>query len=225
MKNAVFVIFFALTLMGCANNSNSTDQGAQDQAATKTDTNAEEQHSKENDNVKCIYVYQRDSSEVRWTAYKTTSKKGVSGIFDNFLVKIPKDTLWSMKEAIPHTKFVIAPSSVNSGNEGRDAKLVKYFFKTLGGISGQFQTVGEDGNGTMQLIWNGMDQVLPYSYEIRDDSLFIKATINFAKWRADKNAAALNNACKKLHSGKDGVSKLWPDVDVKAKIVFKKYCG
>ena len=33
-------------------------------------------------------------------------------------------------------------------------------------------------------------------------------------WNADAGLAALNNECEELHKGEDGISKLWPDVNV-----------
>ncbi len=222
MKKLSFFIFSLFLLASCSNNPKNTSDSSQKEHVTEQTqaSNPETPKAK-----KCIYRLNEDLTNLKWTAYKTTAKIGVKGTFDNMVIKIAKDTLNSIKDAIADTKFILSPLSVNSGNKERDAKLTKYFFKSLGVISGMFKTAQDDGSGSMQMIWNGFDKEIPYSYKIDADTLLISSTINFAQWKADNNAKALNRVCKKLHTGKDGVSKLWPDVDVQVKVVFKKYCN
>ncbi len=217
-----FLIMGILLVSSCKNADNSSSSNQNKEGEEQVEAPKESVQEKK---ASCTYVVDEDKTKVIWTAYKTTDKVPVRGTFDNIIYKTSADTFSRMEDAMRNTTFLISPESVNSGNKIRDPKLVKFFFKNLGMINGKFAAVQENGTGLVQLLWAGLNLTQPYSYHTEGDTLWITTKIDFKQWKLEKAAAALNKACKVLHTGKDGKSKLWPEVDVNTKVVFKKYCN
>ena len=105
------------------------------------------------------YQVSSKDSEVYWTGYKFTEKKGVKGKFKTINVTnapVAKTQL----EALNGVEFSIPVSSVFSENEIRDGKLKTLFFDIMDQtefLTGTFVTKGENlflnlkMNGTMKL--------------------------------------------------------------------------
>ncbi len=173
---------------------------------------------------KATYLYQNDSTKVSWMAYKTTEKKGVGGKFTNIDVtnviasENPMDVVKGAKFSIPVTATV-------TGNKERDNRIMKFFFGMLSetaNITGQMKTVNEDGTGTIAIIFNAIEKELPITYTLEGEKITVKGSMNLALWNAQKGIDALNEECKTLHAGADGITKLWPDVDIEITTVLKK---
>jgi hypothetical protein len=181
------------------------------------------------DETSCIYSIVEDSTAVNWTAFKTNDRIGVGGHFDEIKVWIP-DNAKSPKEVLISTSFDIITASVNSGNDERDPKLVKYFFSTLADghiIKGQIVSAdGKDnaGEGTVKLFFNGITKKIPYTYQIKENKIYLKTGINLDEWDGSAAVKSLNTECYDLHTGKDGESKLWPDVEIEVVALLKKKC-
>jgi len=70
---------------------------------------------------------------------------------------------------------------------------------------------------------NDMTKPLDMEYHLVDDQYYVlKGIIDLASWDAQNAVDELNKVCKDLHIGKDGVSKLWPDVKVVIQLPFTK---
>jgi len=69
----------------------------------------------------------KEKIKVNWTAYKFTERAGVSGVFDEIIIK---DKMYgtSIKDILHSLKFEIPVTSINSNNPERDQKLVNSFF-------------------------------------------------------------------------------------------------
>tara|TARA_R110002051_G_scaffold104456_3_gene177140 strand:+ start:10137 stop:10361 length:225 start_codon:yes stop_codon:yes gene_type:complete len=67
-----------------------------------------------------------------------------------------------------------------------------------------------------------MTNDVEYTYSLKNDILFLTIHLDLLKWNGDYVLYSLNKECYDLHKGVDGVSKLWPDVDV-ANFHYKKF--
>ena len=160
-------------------------------------------------------MYQIDSETVslKWVAYKTTEKVGVGGEFGK--INIKEYQLAESKEgALDGVSFSVPVSSLFTGNKDRDWKLVNLFFGVMDNtefIKGTFHQ-GENGEGKLELEMNGTSSELPYNYSLKNDSIFITATMDVLNWNGQEAMDSLNVACYDLHKGKDGVSKTWSEL-------------
>ncbi|MGB0392212.1 MAG: YceI family protein, partial [Salibacteraceae bacterium] len=157
-------------------------------------------------------------------------KVAVGGTFDTYEVH---NTIASNSESavFENATFTIVTSSVNSGNEERDPKLVDYFFKSMVStdtISGKVVKISEavEGKGAaiISLTLNGETHEENAVYTLEGTVLTLSATLKMEKWNASNAIAALNKACELLHTGDDGVSQLWDEVDVEISTELAKTC-
>lgn len=170
----------------------------------------------------------KEKIKVNWTAYKFTERAGVSGVFDKINIE---DKLYgnSIKTILKDVKFEIPVDGINSNNPERDKKLVKYFFGTMNNTNSlQGKILSLDGNenkGTCKvaLQMNDLSNPLSMEYHLVDNQYYVlKGIIDLNKWNGQKAVKTLNDVCKDLHIGKDGLSKLWPDIKVVIQLPFTK---
>ena len=128
--------------------------------------------------------------------------------------------------ALNGTEFSIPVSSLftNDPTGTRDPKLLEFFFGVLKDtelISGVFKVDGDQGS--IDVTLNGETQNIPLAYEMNgDDKITFTGTMDLANWNAMDAVASINKACEILHTGKDGVSKTWSEVAVKAEVLLTK---
>lgn len=172
---------------------------------------------------KAMYQIDAETVSLKWVAYKTTDKVGVGGEFGK--INVNEYQLAESKEgALNGVSFSVPVSSLFTGNKDRDWKLVNLFFGVMDKtefIKGTFHQ-GEEGIGKLDLTMNGTSTELPYDYSITNDSIFITATMDVLNWNGQEAMDSLNKACYDLHKGKDGVSKTWSEVDIKASVAVVK---
>lgn len=158
---------------------------------------------------------------VHWTAYKFTNKLGVSGKFDDFkFLKI--DEAPSIEALLKQSKISIATASVNSNSEIRDPKLRTSFFKVFNTSTIEGSVLeAKQGKGIVNLKMNAMTHPLDYTYAFKNDTLVMTAKIDLNRWHGEAAMQSLNKECYELHTGADGISKLWPDVDVQITLPIK----
>ena len=167
------------------------------------------------------YTFDHSGISLQWTAYKFTEKLGVSGTFDELEVR-PENGPGTISDLLKDTEIAIHTHSVNSDNEIRDPKLRASFFKVLNTdtIRGKILNA-ENDSGSLELIMNKLSNEVVYKYALKEDTLHLTAHLNIPLWNGQEALDSLNKACYVLHTGTDGVSKLWPDVDVLVKIPIK----
>ncbi len=179
--------------------------------------------------TECIYTMLKDSSSVNWTAFKTNDRLGVKGHFDEFKVWLPEDVS-SPVAALVGTSFDIGTKSVNTGDLVRDPKLVKFFFNVLTDgqtIKGSIKSADgneKEGNGLIELMFNGVTKDISYTYQIKGNNIYLKTGIDLEEWDGSDAVKSLNTECYDLHTGADGASKLWPDVEIEVVAALKKKC-
>tara|TARA_R110000868_G_scaffold199133_2_gene445698 strand:+ start:226 stop:864 length:639 start_codon:yes stop_codon:yes gene_type:complete len=172
-----------------------------------------------------IYSLVQDSTKVSFTAYKTTDKVPVGGMFKkiNFTKTNSGETAM---EALNGTEFSIPVSSLftNDPTGTRDPKLLEFFFGVLKDtelISGVVKVEGD--KSSMDVTLNGETQNIPLAYEMNgDNKIVFNGVMELENWNAMNAVASINKACEILHTGKDGVSKTWSEVAVKAEVLLTK---
>ncbi|TGL77641.1 YceI family protein [Leptospira yasudae] len=183
-------------------------------------------------NQSCNYSYDHASTKFGWKAFKFTEKTGVGGSFDKIEVAgTPSGT--SVDKVLKGIKFTIDPNTVNSGNNDRDAKIKSAFFYPLkqnGKIEGKVVAVElnsdkTSGKGAIELKFNGVSKKLDVTFSLHEGAhLSANAKLDLATWKALGAVEALNKVCLDLHKGKDGVSKLWPEVELTISTMLKADC-
>lgn len=173
-------------------------------------------------NVEEAYALNGQSATIKWTAYKFTEKVGVSGTFDNVTSETAMND-GSIQELLQDATFSIETRSVNSQLQLRDDRIYNAFFTTVGAetITGKFVAVDE-GQGQVLITLGKHSGQADFSYNHLQDTLVITSTIDLVSWNAEEGVTALNEVCKDGHTGADGISKLWPDVDIEVKVPVKK---
>lgn len=168
-----------------------------------------------------------DSTKIAWTAYKTTDKVGVGGSFTEFEISGLKEAN-TLEEAVAATTISIPVASVFTKNPERDTRIKKFFFGVMDEtttLTGSIKEL-ENGNGKFSLTMNGIETSLPFIYKIEEEMLVLSTTMDVASgWNAQAAIDALNEECKDLHAGADGVTKLWSEVDLVIKTPITKSCS
>ena len=182
------------------------------------------------DSGACSYLLEGASHELTWTAFKTSSKVPVGGTFDEFkLTSATKEG--SVLELLSSGSFSIPASSLTSHNADRDAKIGKFFFGSLlesEVLEGEVVGVSGDenaGTAKVNLSLNALSKEVEMAYSIDGGSLSLEATIDVENWNAMAGINALNKVCEQLHTGEDGVSKLWSQVDLKLSSSLSSKCN
>lgn len=196
---------------------------------------SQEEHKEEADvKVKeienCVYSYNPDKTDLKFTAYKFIRKAGVSGTFTGMQVEgelsgaVPKDILESISFSIP-------TSTVETNNADRNKKIDSLFFGELAGthmITGEVVKLDESkGEATLSVTMNDITNEVNGAYTLEDNKFTFSAEINVNEWDAQEGIKALNEACKDLHTdveNGDTESKLWPDVTLEFETVLDKKC-
>ncbi len=201
MKNIVNIGMLFILLMGIISSCNSEK---------KTESKEVSSHE-----TKHLYGLKPELSMLRWTAYKTTKKIGVSGTFDSISIEC-QNTSGTIKELLENAKITINTASVNSNNKIRDPKIVKFFFGNLSipsKITGFIESVS-DNKVHIVLTMNGLKKTVISDFSIANKMLNINTIINLTDWNAQSSLSALNKECEDLHKDIDGISRLWPEVAI-----------
>jgi polyisoprenoid-binding protein YceI len=181
--------------------------------------------------ARCTYSVAPDGVKVQWTAFKFTSKQGVSGTFNTMKLSGPMeaDTLTSLAEGL---SMEIDGKSIESNNPGRNATISEFFFQTFApspNITGRVESVeGDDSKGTLKIAitMNGTTRSVPFAYTISDgNAVEAAASIDMLDFALQKSYDSIHLACEEQHTGEDGISKTWTEVDLKLTGTFTSTCG
>lgn len=159
------------------------------------------------------YIVDTKNSVVNWTAYKTTEKIPVKGVFKEVIITSNKPAEKPV-DVINGLEFEIPVSSIFSNDSIRDYKLVNYFFAVMKNSLNLKGTInaGADGKGVINITMNGLSENMPFTYEIQEQNIDIKAVMNLDNWQAQTAIEALNKVCNEKHKAADGISKTWSEI-------------
>lgn len=110
-------------------------------------------------------------------------------------------------------------------------KIIEYFFGTLSNtemISGNIVSAkgnNEEGTAMVNLSMNDKTFQQEVNYKIEGAQVSLMGTIDVGNWNGNDAIAALNKVCDDLHKGEDGISKLWPTVDISIVALLDKSCN
>lgn len=174
----------------------------------------------------CLYSYDSKTSSLEWTAFKFTDKTPVKGTFNEIKIEGIK-TAEDEKEMIESLTFTISTNSVETQNEERNGKIVQLFFGSIDtdAITGKVKSLGDNGEAIIEIKMNNSAQDVAGKYTLDEGLFSFTATIDVMKWNAGKGISLLNEACKVLHTGPDGKSKLWSEVDLSFTTQLKSECN
>lgn len=172
----------------------------------------------------CKYSYNEDATEFEWTAFKTTEKIGVPGTFNEIDVKSIMSE--NDKEVIESITFSMNTASVETNNEDRNGKIATYFFEKIKteNLEGKILSLGENGKAIIEITMNDMSIEIEGDYELNVGIFTFDTSIDLSLWNALSGVEALNTICKDVHTGKDGVSKLWSEVKLSLKTTLTRTC-
>ena len=162
-----------------------------------------------------------DSTQVNWTAFKTTDKVGVNGKFTEIELKNTK-TGETPEVVLEGASFSIPVSSLFTNDSDRDSKLKQFFFGVLKNtemIGGIFNF--RDGKCFMTLTLNDVTKQLEVNYTFTNNKFMVKHTLNLEDFGALGAVESINKACYDLHKGPDGVSKTWSEVEISGSVLFE----
>ena len=167
----------------------------------------------------------QDSTKVSFTAYKTSEKLPVGGKF--LKIDIDNSTEGSTPlEALNGATFSIPVSSLftNDATGTRDPKILEFFFGVMANtvqITGEFKAVGE--KCSIDVTLNGTTASIPLEYTMdAGNGATFTGMMQLEDWNALAAVASINEACKELHTGTDGISKTWSEVAVQAQFYLTK---
>jgi polyisoprenoid-binding protein YceI len=167
----------------------------------------------------CILA-QQGQVVVSWEAFKTPSKIGVGGVFDDVVYKSVKAEGKNFREILVGSTVDINTASVNSNNKGRDIKLINSFFKIMSGEKIEAKIVDivankrvarepRTGTITIEITMNGITKKVPMKYSFDKEVLKGEGFIDILDFQASNALTTLNKACFDKHQG-----KTWSDVSI-----------
>ena len=206
LKHAIFLMLL-LMISSCNDSEKKLSQKTSDQ----------NQYSEQQQ-----YSVDTSGISILWTAYKFTNKVGVSGIFNTYTFETKKAS-GTVENILKKSKLAIPTASVNSSNPIRNFKLDTYFFKAFNTseIKGTI-TKAKESEGIINLKMNRRSKKIPFTYSVEKDTIRLFTNLNLTSWKGEDALKTFNTECYELHKGTDGISKLWPDIDVVIKIPVHK---
>ena len=175
-------------------------------------------------NASCTYTLVDGTEKVTWTGFKFTEKTGVSGTFDDLKVKHKSsDSLEGLLQSID---FEIDTKSINSGNPARDTTLQKTVFAFLSipeTIKGSIKSASEKDLDVQMTVNEEMNA--KFGYIANAGVITASGFIDLTQSGLMKSYNAVKKACKILHTGADGVSKTWADVQIKLEASYEEKCS
>jgi len=169
----------------------------------------------------CSYTKNGDVN-VNWTAFKTPMKVGVNGTFRSVVYKGGKKAA-SLSELLKDAKVMIQTNNVDSGNSGRDAKLVQFFFNQMDGQILEARVVAMDETSKVvlvEVIMNGKGLNVPMAYTYVDGLFKASGVIDLGDFKALDALTSINRACYDLHAG-----KTWQDVTIGFSMKVEEQCS
>ena len=167
---------------------------------------------------------------VNWTAYKTPAKLPVSGAFDKVTYHSVAKSGVNFREIFVGSTLSIDTASINSKNFKRDAKLIKFFFKSMNNttikakitdMKSDKRVKGKPKTGVffIDISMNGVTKNIPLSFSYFDSKLHAEGYIDILDFGASKALESINKACFDLHQG-----KTWSDVKISFDTAIKALC-
>jgi hypothetical protein len=166
-----------------------------------------------------------------WTAYKTTQKVAVGGTFNSVKLSEMKPG-GTLTAAFTGLSAEIEGASIESGNPARNATVAAAFFaKFAEQAKITAQITGASGDEKLGLFMinvtmNNVTRSLQLRHEgMKDGTLVAKTVINMLDFGLQGAFDSIHKTCEALHTGDDGVSKTWTEVELSITADVTKKCS
>lgn len=166
----------------------------------------------------CNYQTSQENFKLKWTAFKTPSKAGVSGSFKDLGIAKKKLIAPSVEGVLSGLAFSISTPTVDTKLAQRDMKISKFFFNGIKDIKGKV-IEADKSSLTVEINMNGVKKEVPMDAELKNNTYTATGVIDVFDFGMSKNLAALNKACFELHQG-----KTWNDVTLQLSVDMKQVC-
>ncbi|MBK6815180.1 MAG: hypothetical protein IPG82_06900 [Saprospiraceae bacterium] len=170
------------------------------------------------------YNFNPMKTTVSWTAYKYTSKLGVSGDLPDIIFKPSIKSVEDQKDIkniLTDFQFESEPNLIKGeATSLRNQNIQTYFFNKLSykKISAKVLSIKstntEGGLLSLELIFNGVKKIYDANYSIIDNTIELRCHLELADFDAMNALNALHDQVGDLHQGPDGIPMTWPDVDI-----------
>ena len=163
-----------------------------------------------------LFSVQNADNKINFTAYKTTDKVPVKGMFTKLSVTKGGEAN-TIFDAMNGVEFTIPVSSIETNDSSRNFKIQKFFFGIMENtvnLSGKLILEKGTPSGFAEFTMNNVTKKLPFTYTIKNSVFNMTTVINVEQWNGQSAIASLNEACKDLHKGADGISKTWSEVAI-----------
>lgn len=203
MKKIVLLLC-VFTFIGCQNENKNA--ASESQTSDTNQTESTEVSTPSNN----MLAYNPAKTILKWTAYKNPEKIGVQGTFDSIVVRNTNESVIP-EDVLEGANFNITTSSMTTGDQSRDAKILSLFFNNLESrnIIGQF---GEFNNGIVpvKITMNNIEATKEFQYTFENTKIIITGVIDIIDdFKAVKGFDILHDACAALH-----LNKTWTDVSI-----------
>ena len=179
----------------------------------------------------CTYSVDPNGISVVWTAFKFTEKTAVNGKFNTRTVSGPTAASSPMALA-GGLSMEIDGGSAETDNPARNATIREFFFGKLAPSAKIEASVvdvkGDEQAGTidMKITMNGVSRVVPFAYSATPEGeVTAKGSIDMLDFAMKAAHDSIHRTCEDLHTGADGVSKTWTEVDLTVTGRFERACS
>tara|TARA_B100000809_G_scaffold261450_1_gene310374 strand:+ start:7528 stop:8115 length:588 start_codon:yes stop_codon:yes gene_type:complete len=165
------------------------------------------------------YQLKDATKSIAWTAYKTTDKVPVNGVFKTIDI-ISNAEGNTIKETLQALEFSLPVASLFA--DGKEYNVINFFFGVLlmpDTILGKINLT-DDKNGYIDLTVGGITEKLFIEYIEVNNEVTITSRMDLQKWKLQQSIESLNKVCGFLHAGGDGIIKVWDHVDIITTVTF-----
>lgn len=172
----------------------------------------------------CVHNLDVDSTKVIWKAYKFSERVSVTGHFDSLSIQSPEKA--TIAQLLTGTQISFPLASVRTDLLERDDNIRKFFVAGIaeqGRVHAQVQAV--QGSSVWVVIrLNGRQQVFPMTWSVDSGALLINGKIELDSFALTENISRLSQGVAPMHTGSDGLSKMWPDIDLTIQSPLHSHC-
>lgn len=216
IRQSLVVIVSFLFLTACGGGDESKDEKGKD-----------DEKEKEKEETIKTYSYDHSKTALSITTYKHTAKNGVGIDFDSLSVDGVGSKSEKLADLFEGASFEVPISEMNSGDPDRDDKIREHFFgsmessSVLSGKVEEMEMDGKKGSALLSIEMNGNKEEVEMDAQLKEEELSMTGDIDVLNWDGNDALDALEEACEEKHTGEDGKTKLWPEVNLNVSTELK----
>lgn len=160
--------------------------------------------------------------DVKWTAFKSPNKVGVSGGFERLNLETHETDEPCIYSFLTMSTVHIDTTSLKADTQDMGTKIVTAFFKKLseGYIDAIIKRIDVEAKEiSVEITMNQVTQIVFMNYDFDGQTFNAKGKIDLANFGAEDALHSLNEACSVEHKG-----KTWSDVEISFMMKLTKPC-